>query len=142
MLLHFVPSPPTPNPSSSYPHPSPNQGAWSNRRAVSPPSWSQQDPSEGGWDGPKNRQLQEAPVWSMRVGRGSGFPGRRRPRGASLSGRGGRGRSRGLKVDTIPAVTPVASFVEQLYAMKEEEENAMHNTVVMFSTSDHFTLRQ
>ncbi|XP_045077482.1 histone-lysine N-methyltransferase 2C [Coregonus clupeaformis] len=118
------------------------QGAWSNRRAVSPPSWSQQDPSEGGWDGPKNRQLQEAPVWSMRVGRGSGFPGRRRPRGASLSGRGGRGRSRGLKVDTIPAVTPVASFVEQLYAMKEEEENAMHNTVVMFSTSDHFTLRQ
>ncbi len=25
---------------------------------------------------------------------------------------------------------------------KEEEENSMHNTVVMFSTSDHFTLRQ
>ncbi|KAK1884906.1 Histone-lysine N-methyltransferase 2C, partial [Dissostichus eleginoides] len=25
---------------------------------------------------------------------------------------------------------------------KEEEENSMHNTVVMFSTSDLFTLRQ
>lgn len=25
---------------------------------------------------------------------------------------------------------------------KEEEENSMHNTVVMFSTSDHFTLKQ
>jgi len=25
---------------------------------------------------------------------------------------------------------------------KEEEENSMHNTVVMFSVSDHFTLRQ
>uniref|UniRef100_A0A8C8EPH6 Histone-lysine N-methyltransferase 2C n=1 Tax=Oncorhynchus tshawytscha TaxID=74940 RepID=A0A8C8EPH6_ONCTS len=33
-------------------------------------------------------------------------------------------------------------FVEQPYMVKEEEENAMHNTVVMFSTSDHFTLRQ
>ncbi|XP_031692125.1 histone-lysine N-methyltransferase 2C isoform X3 [Oncorhynchus kisutch] len=116
------------------------QGAWSNHRAAS--SWSQQDPSEGGWDGPKNRQLQDVPVWSMRVGRGSGFPGRRRPRGANLSGRGGRGRSRGLKADTILAMTPGASFVEQPYMVKEEEENAMHNTVVMFSTSDHFTLRQ
>lgn len=28
-------------------------------------------------------------------GRGSGFPGRRRPRGAGLSGRAGRGRARG-----------------------------------------------
>ncbi|XP_071184548.1 histone-lysine N-methyltransferase 2C-like isoform X10 [Salvelinus alpinus] len=118
------------------------QGAWSNHRAASPPSWSQQDPSEGGWDGPKNRQLQEVPVWSMRVGRGSGFPGRRRPRGANLSVRGGRGRSRGLKADTTLAMTPGASFVEQPYMVKEEEENAMHNTVVIFSTSDHFTLRQ
>lgn len=67
-LLHLcccILSPPTPNPSSSYPHPSSNQGVWSNHRAAS--SWSQQDPSEGGWDGPKNRQLQEVPVWSMRV---------------------------------------------------------------------------
>ncbi|XP_036790810.1 histone-lysine N-methyltransferase 2C isoform X3 [Oncorhynchus mykiss] len=116
------------------------QGAWSNRRASSPPSWSQQDPSEGGWDGPQTRQLQEAPVWSMRVGRGSTFPGRRRPRGANLSGRGGRGRSRGLKAYTSFAVTPGASFVEQPYLVVEE--NTMHNTVVMFSTSDHFTLRQ
>ncbi|KAJ8010664.1 hypothetical protein DPEC_G00077460, partial [Dallia pectoralis] len=42
------------------------QGAWSNPRAASPPSWSQQEPSEGGWDSPKTRHLQEAPVWSMR----------------------------------------------------------------------------
>ncbi|KAJ8010663.1 hypothetical protein DPEC_G00077450, partial [Dallia pectoralis] len=54
----------------------------------------------------------------------------------------GRGRSRGLKADTSLAVTPGASFVEQPYVVKEEEENAMHTTVVMFSTSDHFTLRQ
>nr|XP_029516882.1 histone-lysine N-methyltransferase 2C-like isoform X7 [Oncorhynchus nerka] len=78
----------------------------------------------------------------VKQGRGSGFPGRRRPRGANLSGRGGRGRSRGLKADTTLAMTPGASFVEQPYMVKEEEENAMHNTVVMFSTSDHFTLRQ
>lgn len=32
-------------------------------------------------------------------------------------------------------------FVEPFQA-KEEEENSMHNTVVMFSTSDHFTLKQ
>lgn len=25
---------------------------------------------------------------------------------------------------------------------KEEEESSMHNTVVMFSTSDHYTLKQ
>uniref|UniRef100_A0A674BEF3 Histone-lysine N-methyltransferase 2C n=1 Tax=Salmo trutta TaxID=8032 RepID=A0A674BEF3_SALTR len=41
-----------------------------------------------------------------RKGRGSTFPGRRRPRGANLSGRGGRGRSRGLKAYTSFAVTP------------------------------------
>lgn len=73
-LLHLcccILSPPTPNTSSSYPHPSSNQGAWSNHRAASPPSWSQQDPSEGGWDGSKNRQLQEVPVWSMRVVNGA-----------------------------------------------------------------------
>ncbi|XP_071184545.1 histone-lysine N-methyltransferase 2C-like isoform X7 [Salvelinus alpinus] len=78
----------------------------------------------------------------VKQGRGSGFPGRRRPRGANLSVRGGRGRSRGLKADTTLAMTPGASFVEQPYMVKEEEENAMHNTVVIFSTSDHFTLRQ
>lgn len=30
----------------------------------------------------------------------------------------------------------------ETFQMKEEEENSMHNTVVMFSTSDHFTLKQ
>ncbi|KAI1891323.1 hypothetical protein AGOR_G00142620 [Albula goreensis] len=73
-------------------------------------------------------------------GRGSGFPGRRRPRGAHLSGRGGRGRSK-LKCDIGPAITPGVSLGET-FAVKEEEENAMHNTVVMFSSSDSFTLRQ
>lgn len=34
-----------------------------------------------------------------------------------------------------------AGYVEAFTA-KEDEENSMHNTVVMFSTSDHFTLRQ
>ncbi|TMS00868.1 Histone-lysine N-methyltransferase 2C [Larimichthys crocea] len=32
---------------------------------------------EGGWDSPKPRPP-DSPLWSMRVGRGSGFPGRRR----------------------------------------------------------------
>lgn len=30
----------------------------------------------------------------------------------------------------------------EAFQPKEEEENSMHNTVVMFSTSDHFTLKQ
>ena len=38
-------------------------------------------------------------------GRGSGFPGRRRPRGAGLSGRGGRGRARG-KSGASPSIHP------------------------------------
>ncbi|GAA6073453.1 histone-lysine N-methyltransferase 2C isoform X1, partial [Tachysurus ichikawai] len=74
-------------------------------------------------------------------GRGSGFPGRRRPRGANLSGRGGRGRSR-LKMDSSFLVTPGVNFLETPHMVKEEEENSMHNTVVMFSSSDTFTLRQ
>lgn len=28
------------------------------------------------------------------------------------------------------------------YPVKEEEENAMHNTVVIFSSNDSFTLKQ
>uniref|UniRef100_A0A8C9VI72 Histone-lysine N-methyltransferase 2C n=1 Tax=Scleropages formosus TaxID=113540 RepID=A0A8C9VI72_SCLFO len=74
-------------------------------------------------------------------GRGSGFPGKRRPRGSGLSGRGGRGRSK-LKNAVSPVVTPGVSLVETQYTVKEEEENAMHNTVVMFSSSDTFTLKQ
>jgi len=32
--------------------------------------------------------------------------------------------------------------VEMQYPVKEEEENAMHNTVVIFSSNDSFTLKQ
>jgi hypothetical protein len=32
--------------------------------------------------------------------------------------------------------------MESPYQMKEEEENAMHNTVVIFSSNDSFTLKQ
>uniref|UniRef100_A0A4W6DHQ7 Histone-lysine N-methyltransferase 2C n=1 Tax=Lates calcarifer TaxID=8187 RepID=A0A4W6DHQ7_LATCA len=69
-------------------------------------------------------------------GRGSGFPGRRRPRGAGLSGRAGRGRARG-KNGVSPSINPGVCAV-----IKEEEENAMHNTVVIFSSNDSFTLKQ
>ncbi|XP_076146903.1 histone-lysine N-methyltransferase 2C [Alosa pseudoharengus] len=115
------------------------QGAWSNRSAGRSPSWSPEYGECG--DGPRTRLLQGTPVWTVRVGRGSGFPGRRRPRGANLSGRGGRGRSR-LKADSIPPIIPGVSAVEQPFVLKEEEENSMHNTVVMFSSSDSFTLKQ
>lgn len=32
--------------------------------------------------------------------------------------------------------------IETPYPVKEEEENAMHNTVVIFSSNDNFTLKQ
>lgn len=32
--------------------------------------------------------------------------------------------------------------IETPYQVKEEEENAMHNTVVIFSSNDSFTLKQ
>lgn len=32
--------------------------------------------------------------------------------------------------------------IETPYQIKEEEENAMHNTVVIFSSNDNFTLKQ
>lgn len=32
--------------------------------------------------------------------------------------------------------------IENPYPIKEEEENAMHNTVVIFSSNDSFTLKQ
>uniref|UniRef100_A0ABI7VQI5 [histone H3]-lysine(4) N-methyltransferase n=1 Tax=Felis catus TaxID=9685 RepID=A0ABI7VQI5_FELCA len=73
-------------------------------------------------------------------GRGSGFPGKRRPRGAGLSGRGGRGRSK-LKSGIGAVVLPGVSAAD-LSSNKDEEENSMHNTVVLFSSSDKFTLHQ
>ncbi|XP_046702337.1 histone-lysine N-methyltransferase 2C isoform X2 [Silurus meridionalis] len=115
------------------------QVGWSSRSAVSSPSWSPEH-SEAS-DTYKNRLQQGELVWTARLGRGSGFPGRRRPRGANLSGRGGRGRAR-LKLDSSLLVTPGVNFLETPHVVKEEEENAMHNTVVMFSSSDTFTLRQ
>ncbi|XP_041698131.1 histone-lysine N-methyltransferase 2C isoform X4 [Coregonus clupeaformis] len=120
------------------------QGAWhgSPHSSVSSPSWSPDQPE--GWDVPKTRQLSSgcgSPGWSIRVGRGSGFPGRRRPRGAGLSGRGGRGRARG-KNGASPTVNPGVTSMESPYQVKEEEENAMHNTVVIFSSNDSFTLKQ
>ncbi|KAJ8337047.1 hypothetical protein SKAU_G00382670, partial [Synaphobranchus kaupii] len=105
------------------------------------PSWSP-DQSEG-WDSPKTRQSPTAPTWSIKVGRGSGFPGRRRPRGAGLSGRGGRGRSKPKNgINPIAAPGVPLGVMETAFPGKEEEENAMHNTVVMFSSSDTFTLKQ
>ncbi|XP_047667134.1 histone-lysine N-methyltransferase 2C isoform X10 [Tachysurus fulvidraco] len=125
------------------------QVGWSSRCAVSSPSWSPEHSDAS--DGSKNQQQQQHQqqqqqqqgelVWTARLGRGSGFPGRRRPRGANLSGRGGRGRSR-LKMDSSLLVTPGVNFLETPHMVKEEEENSMHNTVVMFSSSDTFTLRQ
>ncbi|XP_072219663.1 histone-lysine N-methyltransferase 2C isoform X2 [Leuresthes tenuis] len=115
------------------------QGAWSPHSCVSSPlSWSPDQPE--GWD-PKTRQSSGSPGWSIRVGRGSGFPGRRRPRGAGLSGRAGRGRARG-KNGIGPSINPGVTTVEMQYPVKEEEENAMHNTVVIFSSNDSFTLKQ
>ncbi|KAL7387287.1 hypothetical protein ABVT39_021398 [Epinephelus coioides] len=77
----------------------------------------------------------------VKQGRGSGFPGRRRPRGAGLSGRAGRGRARG-KNGASPSINPGITTIETPYPVKEEEENAMHNTVVIFSSNDSFTLKQ
>ncbi|XP_041804215.1 histone-lysine N-methyltransferase 2C isoform X2 [Chelmon rostratus] len=116
------------------------QGAWSPHSSVSSPlSWSPDQPE--GWDVPKTRQSSGSPGWSIRVGRGSGFPGRRRPRGAGLSGRAGRGRARG-KNGASPSINPGVTTIETPYQVKEEEENAMHNTVVIFSSNDSFTLKQ
>uniref|UniRef100_H3D7P3 Lysine methyltransferase 2C n=1 Tax=Tetraodon nigroviridis TaxID=99883 RepID=H3D7P3_TETNG len=113
---------------------------WSNRRVVSPPSSSQDSMGESGWDSPKPHPT-DPPLWSLRVGRGSGFPGRRRSRGGGAGGgRGARGRSR-LKTQDSLTVLPGVISVEA-FQPKEEEENSMHNTVVMFSTTDHFTLKQ
>ncbi|XP_053781964.1 histone-lysine N-methyltransferase 2C isoform X7 [Desmodus rotundus] len=114
------------------------QGAWSTHNTVSPPSWAP-DISEGR-EIFKPRQLPGSAVWSIKVGRGSGFPGKRRPRGAGLAGRGGRGRSK-LKSGVGAVLLPGVSAAD-ISSNKDEEENSMHNTVVLFSSSDKFTLHQ
>uniref|UniRef100_A0A671RS73 [histone H3]-lysine(4) N-methyltransferase n=1 Tax=Sinocyclocheilus anshuiensis TaxID=1608454 RepID=A0A671RS73_9TELE len=115
------------------------QGAWSASRRPSSPSWSL-DPTEG-WDGPQSRQPYSSAAWIIRVGRGSGFPSRRRPRGSGVTGRGGRGRAR-MKNGVPPIPTPGLSIMEPICTFKEEDENAMHNTVVIFSSADTFTMKQ
>ncbi|XP_065124300.1 histone-lysine N-methyltransferase 2C isoform X10 [Paramisgurnus dabryanus] len=115
------------------------QGAWSASHRPSSPSWSL-DPTEG-WDGPKSRQPHSTAAWMIRVGRSSGFPGRRRPRGSGVTGRGGRGRAR-MKNGVPPVPTPGVNNMETMYTFREEDENAMHSTVVIFSSSDTFTLKQ
>ncbi|XP_063075726.1 histone-lysine N-methyltransferase 2C isoform X2 [Engraulis encrasicolus] len=109
------------------------QGGWRGPGRAGSHSWSMEPP--------KSRQPTSTPAWGIRVGRGSGFPGRRRPRGSGLSGRGGRGRSR-MKNGVGSVATPGVGAFEPSYLFKEEEENAMHNTVVLFSSSDTFTLKQ
>ncbi|XP_052467050.1 histone-lysine N-methyltransferase 2C isoform X1 [Carassius gibelio] len=116
------------------------QGAWSASRRPSSPPWSL-DPTEG-WDGPKSRQPLSTAAWIIRVqGRGSGFPSRRRPRGSGVTGRGGRGRAR-MKNGVPPIPTPGINLMEPICTFKEEEENALHNTVVIFSSTDTFTMKQ
>ncbi|XP_016372184.1 histone-lysine N-methyltransferase 2C-like [Sinocyclocheilus rhinocerous] len=115
------------------------QGAWSAFHRPSSLSWSL-DPTEG-WDEPKSRQPHSTAAWIICVGRGSGFPSRRRPRGSGVTGRGGRGRAR-MKNGVPPIPTPGINIMEPICTFKEEEENAMHNTVVIFSSTDTFTMKQ
>ncbi|RXN27847.1 histone-lysine N-methyltransferase 2C-like protein [Labeo rohita] len=77
----------------------------------------------------------------VKQGRGSGFPSRRRPRGSGVTGRGGRGRAR-MKNGVPPIPIPGINIMEPICTFKEEEENAMHNTVVIFSSTDTFTMKQ
>lgn len=47
-----------------------------------------------------------------------------------------------LQHETLICLSVCQSVYIEPFQPKEEEENSMHNTVVMFSTSDHFTLKQ
>ncbi len=42
-----------------------SQGAWSNRSAMSSPSWSPE--RSDAWDSPKTRPMYELPIWTMRL---------------------------------------------------------------------------
>uniref|UniRef100_A0A8C4RAR0 Uncharacterized protein n=1 Tax=Eptatretus burgeri TaxID=7764 RepID=A0A8C4RAR0_EPTBU len=75
----------------------------------------------------------------VRTGRGGGFPGKRRPRGAGGGSRGGRGRSRLKTSNFIMMGIPM---MDDPPVIDDEEENSMHNTLVLFSTDDKFTLLQ
>ncbi|KAJ8375801.1 hypothetical protein SKAU_G00063810 [Synaphobranchus kaupii] len=95
------------------------QGPWSDRSAVSSPSWSP-DHSDGAED--------------------RAFPDVGGPGEPVSQGEEGGGRSK-LKGEIFPTIAPGLGLAET-FTVKEEEENAMHNTVVLFSSSDGFTLRQ
>ncbi|GCB60659.1 hypothetical protein scyTo_0011173 [Scyliorhinus torazame] len=113
------------------------QGMWATN-AMSSPSWST-DNYEFRESMVKTKQPQNI-IWNIKVGRGAGFPGKKRPRGTGHPGRGVRGRSK-LKNGIGAAITPGAGAME-IIINKDEDENSMHNTVVLFSTSDKFTLKQ
>eukprot|EP00062_Callorhinchus_milii_P023408 gi/632982228/ref/XP_007908022.1/ PREDICTED: histone-lysine N-methyltransferase 2C [Callorhinchus milii] len=113
------------------------QGMWATNPATSP-SWST-DSYEFRESLVKYKQPHST-IWSIKVGRGAGFPGKKRPRGAGHPGRGGKGRSK-LKNGLGALLTPGATSMEMV-ATKDEDENTMHNTVVLFSTNDKFTLKQ
>ncbi|XP_032899967.1 histone-lysine N-methyltransferase 2C isoform X13 [Amblyraja radiata] len=113
------------------------QGIWATN-AMSSPSWSANS-YEFRESMVKTKQSQNT-IWNVKVGRGAGFPGKKRPRGGGHPGRGVRGRSK-MKNGIGAVITPGAGATEMMYN-KDEDENAMHNTVVLFSTSDKFTLKQ
>uniref|UniRef100_UPI00398F2E3E histone-lysine N-methyltransferase 2C n=1 Tax=Pristiophorus japonicus TaxID=55135 RepID=UPI00398F2E3E len=113
------------------------QGMWATN-AMSSPSWST-DNYEFRESMVKTKQPQST-IWSIKVGRGAGFPGKKRPRGAGHPGRGVRGRSK-LK-NGFGAVIPPGVGAMEMIVNRDEDENSMHNTVVLFSTSDKFTLKQ
>ncbi|XP_048376953.2 histone-lysine N-methyltransferase 2C isoform X13 [Stegostoma tigrinum] len=113
------------------------QGMWATN-AMSSPSW-----STGSYEFRESMVKTKQPqstIWNIKVGRGAGFPGKKRPRGTGHSGRGVRGRSK-LKNGIGAAITPGVGAMEMM-VNKDEDENSMHNTVVLFSTSDKFTLKQ
>ncbi|XP_025028355.1 histone-lysine N-methyltransferase 2D isoform X2 [Python bivittatus] len=78
----------------------------------------------------------------VKQGRSSSFPGRRRPRGGSHTGRG-RGRSR-LKSTTSSIETLALADIDSSPSKEEEEDDddTMQNTVVLFSNTDKFVLMQ
>ncbi|XP_078393106.1 histone-lysine N-methyltransferase 2C isoform X3 [Cetorhinus maximus] len=113
------------------------QGMWATN-TMSSPTWST-DSYEFRESMVKTKQPQST-IWNIKVGRGAGFPGKKRPRGTGHPGRGVRGRSK-LKNGIGAAIIPGAGAMEMMIS-KDEDENSMHNTVVLFSTSDKFTLKQ
>ncbi|XP_041040301.1 histone-lysine N-methyltransferase 2C isoform X6 [Carcharodon carcharias] len=113
------------------------QGMWATN-TMSSPTWST-DSYEFRESMVKTKQPQST-IWNIKVGRGAGFPGKKRPRGTGHPGRGVRGRSK-LKNGIGATITPGAGAMEMM-VNKDEDENSMHNTVVLFSTSDKFTLKQ